>query len=140
MLCHQCLIRCSNILSCQKTSLYKCISRFNTTHHFYNDLNFFVIYDLFKIMSDYLLHRISRKISQIQYIFYFQFFSCSLRDHFTIGTEYLIDSGSYCSISKHCYLCHIFYPFLCSCKKALINGSNAPSSTAPTLLLSAPVR
>lgn len=78
MLCNQSLIGSADILSCQKCLLYKSISRLHTAHNLYYNIYFRITDDLFIIMDQNLLYRLSRKITKIQNIFYHSSFSPGL--------------------------------------------------------------
>ena len=69
-LSHQLLVGTCYTLTCLKCFLDKCVSRFNTAHHFYNNFHIRIIQNWLIIMHNLLLYRISREISKIQDIFY----------------------------------------------------------------------
>ena len=76
------------------------------THHFYDDLDLVILYNLLKIMDNLLLNRILRKISQIQYVFDIQFITDSLVDPGAVGIHNLYNSGPHRTISHNRYIYH----------------------------------
>ena len=85
--CHKRFVGCSHTLARLKTALYKSVCRLDAAHDLYHDPDLRVVYDRLKIMDDLLLDRISREISQIQYIFYIDLIPCSLCDHTVVQVE-----------------------------------------------------
>ena len=92
MFCNQSFIGCCNILSCFQTTFYKCISRLYASHCLNNNVYFCIIYDCLEIMCQNLFYRISRKISEIQNVFYIDYILSSFIDEFAIGSEDLYNS------------------------------------------------
>ena len=92
MLCNQCFIGCCHTLACFQALLYKCIGRFNSSHRLYNDRYFRIIENRIKIMRQNLFHRISRKVSEIQYIFYINLILYSFIDQAAIRTNHFYNT------------------------------------------------
>ena len=108
MLCNQCLIGCDNTLSRLKAAFHKCICRFNASHHLNYDTDFRIINDHIHIMNDLLLDRITRKISEIEYIFDIDLIGCTLIDDIAVRIDYFHDSGTHGAVSHYCYIYHRF--------------------------------
>ena len=113
MLCHQRFVGGSHALSGQKTSFYKGICRLDAAHYFYHDLYIIILDDGLKIMHDLFLHRIARKILQIQNIFDIQFFSDPLVDTRAVCVYHFHHAGTNGSISHYRYVDHKLPPFSC---------------------------
>ena len=57
-------------------------------------------------MYKHLLDRIAREISQIKYILDIYLLSGTLIDTCVIFVDYLYNSGTYCTVAKHCNVNH----------------------------------
>ena len=57
-------------------------------------------------MREYLFHRISGKISQIQHMFDLHGFTCVFVHDRLIFPDNFINTGTNRSVSEYCYVCH----------------------------------
>ena len=99
---NQCLIGSHHMLSREQAALYKLVGRFCSAHGLHNDPDLRVIYDLFHIMDHKLLHRTSRKLPEIQDIFYFDRLSSLFLYAFAVLVKNLIHARTDGSVSHNC--------------------------------------
>ena len=99
---NQCLIGSHHMLSREQAALYKLVGRFYSAHGLHNDPDLRVIYDLFHIMDHKLLHRTSRKLPEIQDIFYFDRLSSLFLYAFAVLVKNLIHARTDGSVSHNC--------------------------------------
>ena len=96
---NQFFVGCAYTFFCQKGSLCKGIGRLHTSHHFHHNSHFRIVYNHVKIVNNLLLHRVSRKIPQIQYIFDVDLIACFFGDAAVIGVDDFYNAGPYGSVS-----------------------------------------
>ena len=96
---HKLLICCADTLSRHQRPLCKGKGRFHAAHRLHHNANLRILQDHFHIMNDFLSIRITRKLSQIQNIFYLQVHACLCKDAVMIRINDLHHTASDCTIA-----------------------------------------
>ena len=111
MFCNKSLVRGTYTLPGLQRTLHKGICRFNASHNLNNDIYLRIIGNDLIIMNQNLLNRISREVSEVQYIFDIDLCAGPFINALMVCVDILNDTAAYCAVSLYCYIYHIFLPY-----------------------------
>ena len=85
----------------------KCISRLCSAHGLTNNGYGFILQNNIEIMDYLVLMGVSREITQIQYVFDADFFSCFFCNRFAVFDKDFRSAASDNTVSHYCNFCHL---------------------------------